>query len=110
MYENQKQEKYMYENQNRAAIALGNMKNQGLAGTQKLQTVTDQLRDNRDTLHKLNARMEDLIVRTGVNAVNEIQRSAEEPPQSGDTRSVTHEINLLCERLHQKMDVLDNIA
>ena len=83
-----------------------------LAGATKVQTVTDQLRDCRDALQKLNVRMDDLIARTGVNVVNEIKSGnpPAECPQSGDTRSVTIDIQELCERLHRRMDTLDGIA
>lgn len=78
----------------------------------KVQTVTEQLRLCRDGLQKLADRMDDLIARTGVNVVNEIKSVSEqtECPPSNDTRSVAIDIERLCERLHRKMDTLDNIA
>lgn len=92
--------------QNHASATLG-------AGIgQKVQTVTEQLRGSRDELQKLIIRMEDLIARTGIHVVNEIKPTDQPPvcPQSGDTRSVTIDIQEMCNRLHHQMDVLDNIA
>lgn len=75
------------------------------------QTVTDQLRDARESMVNLLARMDSLIQRTGINVVNELNaKSAAEPPQSSDTRSVTSDISVFVSRLHSRMDTLDGIA
>jgi hypothetical protein len=84
----------------------------GIVGAAKQQTVTDQLRDTRCSLENLSGRMDDLINRTGVNVVNEISpgKVSQENPQCADTRSVAHDLQTLCSKLHDKMEILERIA